>query len=100
MVTISVQHEDLEELVQAKLPRDLSALNEILSQIKCEASRVISEESGVEELSLENKDTNRPDLWSPEGIARALRGFLGLEAGPRDYAIAGPSRVTIKVDPH
>lgn len=59
MVTISVHQEDLEELIQAKLPRDLSALNEILGQIKCEASRAISEESGVEELSLENKEIGR-----------------------------------------
>ena len=99
MVTISVEQQDLEELIRAKLPSDLAVLNEILSQIKCEATRTFSEESGVEELSLENKDTNRPDLWSPEGIARALRGFLGLETGLRDYSIAGSSGVSIKVDP-
>ena len=98
MVTISVQQEDLEELIQAKLPADLVALNEILSQIKCEATRVVSEESGVEELNLENKDTNRPDLWSPEGVARALRGFLGLETGLRGYRVAASSGTSIKVD--
>ena len=99
MVTISVEQEDLEELLRGKLPTDIDALNEIFHQIKCDVTRTISEESGVEELSLENKDTNRPDLWSPEGIARALRGFLGLETGPKTYTIAGPSGVTIKVDP-
>jgi len=98
MVTVTVEQKDLEELVRAKLPSDLLALNEILSQIKCEATRAFSEESGVEELTLENKDTNRPDLWSPEGVARALRGFLGLETGIVDYKIAGASRVSIKVD--
>jgi phenylalanyl-tRNA synthetase beta chain len=98
MVTIAVEQQDLEELIRAKLPSDLTALNEILSQIKCEAARTFSEESGVEELSLENKDTNRPDLWSPEGIARALRGLLGLETGLRDYSIAGSSGLSIKVD--
>jgi hypothetical protein len=56
------------------------------------------EESGIEELNIENKDTNRPDLWSPEGIARALRGFLGLEAGPRSYKITGPSGTSVEVD--
>jgi len=99
MVTIAVEQQDLEELIRAKLPSDLPALNEILSQIKCEATRTFSEESGVEELSLENKDTNRPDLWSPEGIARALRGFLGLETGLKDYSVAGSSGVSIRVDP-
>jgi phenylalanyl-tRNA synthetase beta chain len=98
MVTITAEQQDLEQLVRVSLPSDLSALNEILSQIKCEATRSFSEETGVEELSLENKDTNRPDLWSPEGIARALRGFLGLRAGIRDYTIAAPSGVSIKVD--
>jgi phenylalanyl-tRNA synthetase beta chain len=98
MVTIAVEQQDLEDLIRTKLPTDIGALNEILSQIKCEATRTLSEEFGVEELSLENKDTNRPDLWSPEGIARALRGFLGLETGTRVYAVAGSSGVTIKVD--
>jgi len=98
MVTISAEQQDLEQLVRVSLPSDLGALNEILSQIKCEATRSFSEETGVEELSLENKDTNRPDLWSPEGIARALRGFLGLRAGIRDYTIAAPSGVSIKVN--
>jgi len=99
MVTIAVEQQDLEELLGTKLPTDIDALNVIFRQIKCEATRTLSEENGVEELSLENKDTNRPDLWSPEGIARALRGFLGLATGPELYTIAGPSGVTIKVDP-
>jgi phenylalanyl-tRNA synthetase beta chain len=99
MVTITVEQQDLEQLLGIKLPADIRALNEILSQIKCEATRTFSEEIGVEELSLENKDTNRPDLWSPEGIARALRGLLGLETGARVYAVAGSSGVAIKVDP-
>jgi len=99
MVTIAVEQQDLEELLGIKLPTDIDALNEIFGQIKCEATRTFSEETGVEELSLENKDTNRPDLWSPEGIARALRGFLGLETGTKAYAVAGSSGVTIKVDP-
>lgn len=99
MVTITVEQQDLEGLMHTKLPQDLTALNEILSQIKCEGTRAFSEESGVEELSLENKDTNRPDLWSPEGIARALRGLLGLKKGIVDYAVAGSSGVSISVDP-
>ncbi|HXZ98252.1 MAG TPA: phenylalanine--tRNA ligase subunit beta [Candidatus Acidoferrum sp.] len=98
MVTITVEQQDLEDLIGTKLPTNIDTLNEIFSQIKCEATRTLSEESGVEELSLENKDTNRPDLWSPEGIARSLRGFLGLKAGTGAYAVAGSSGVTIKVD--
>jgi phenylalanyl-tRNA synthetase beta chain len=100
MVTIAVEQQDLEGLLGAKLPTDIDALNEIFSLIKCEATRGLSEETGVEELSLENKDTNRPDLWSPEGIARALHGFLGLGTGTEPYAVAGSSGVAINVDPH
>jgi len=99
MVTVVVEHQDLEKLVRAKLPRELPALNDVLSLIKCEGTRTLSEETGLEELSLENKDTNRPDLWSPEGIARALRGLLGIETGLEEYSIVGPSGVSIKIDP-
>ena len=100
MVTVTVEQQDLEELIRRKLPGDLTDLNEILGQIKCEATRTFSEETGVEELSLENKDTNRPDLWSPEGIARALRGFLGVERGITNYQVTASSGVLISVDPH
>src|SRR5438034_3609388 len=31
---------------------------------------------------------NRPDLYSVEGIARGLRGFLGLELGLPRYCVA------------
>lgn len=40
---------------------------------------------------------NRPDLFSVEGIARALRPFLGLAASPT-YTVA-PGPVTVTVDP-
>jgi len=100
MVTVTVEQQDLEELIRSKLPGDLTDLNAILGQIKCEATRTFSEETGVEELSLENKDTNRPDLWSPEGIARALRGFLGIERGITNYQVTASSGVLISVDPH
>ncbi len=41
---------------------------------------------------------NRPDLFSTEGAARALRGFLGLEEGPVRYETA-PSGIAFSVDP-
>src|SRR5206468_10879053 len=34
---------------------------------------------------------NRPDLYSVEGIARGLRGFLGLEAGLAVYPVKAAS---------
>ncbi len=40
----------------------------------------------------------RPDLFDPAGLARALRGFLGREAGAPAYALA-EGDYTIDVDP-
>jgi phenylalanyl-tRNA synthetase beta chain len=41
---------------------------------------------------------NRPDMLNIEGFARALKGFLGVESGYREYA-AEPSGITLYVDP-
>jgi phenylalanyl-tRNA synthetase beta chain len=41
---------------------------------------------------------DRPDLYSVEGIARAMRAFLGFEPGLRSYAV-GESDVDLHVDP-
>lgn len=41
---------------------------------------------------------DRPDLYSVEGIARALKAFLGFEPGLRSYAV-GESEVDLHVDP-
>lgn len=40
---------------------------------------------------------NRPDLYSAEGTARALRGYLGLETGLIKYSVK-PSGITFSVD--
>lgn len=72
MVTILTRIDDLEQLVGRKLPRNHEQLNEILYSVKCELSGISRTEPILEdsELQLENKDTNRPDTWSTEGIAR------------------------------
>ncbi len=41
---------------------------------------------------------DRPDLYSPEGVARAMRGFLGMEEGLPVYTVR-PSGITFSVDP-
>lgn len=40
---------------------------------------------------------NRPDLLSPEGVARTLRGFLGKEKGLPSYPLSR-SGITVRVD--
>ena len=99
--------DDLEGLVGRKLPRDEDQLNELLYQIKCEISHPALENQGVlqtttlqddSELHIENVDTNRPDTWSTEGIARALRGLMGIEVGLRKYSLSKKPAVEISVD--
>ncbi len=99
MVTILTKLDDLEQLYGKKLPRNQNELNELLYSVKCELSGPtetgqISDDS---ELQLENKDTNRPDTWSAEGVARALRGYQGLELGLKKYS-ARKTAVEISVD--
>jgi len=85
LVTILSRLDDLEQLYGKRLPRDPTKLDELLYSVKCELSKSTTTISDETELQLENKDTNRPDTWSTEGIARALRGFQGLEVGIKKY---------------
>jgi len=85
LVAITTRLNDLEQLFGKSLPRDPSQLDEILYSVKCELSKTTTPISEDTELQLENKDTNRPDTWSTEGIARALRGYQGLEVGIKKY---------------
>lgn len=42
---------------------------------------------------------NRPDFSSDYGIARALRGLLGIETGLPRFKVAGKSGLAVKIDP-
>ncbi len=48
-------------------------------------------------VSIEVKDSNHPDIWSVEGIARALRTHLGL-AKPKAPILSGKSGLRVVVD--
>ena len=56
----------------------MEKLDEILAFVKSEV-KLFDKQEGV--VSIEIKDTNRADLWSAEGLARALRGFLNIAKG-------------------
>ncbi|MBU1487588.1 phenylalanine--tRNA ligase subunit beta [bacterium] len=68
MPTISVDKNDLMQLIG----RDYSVeqLEDLLSCVKGELKEY-SQETG--QIKIELNDTNRPDLWCPEGIARQIR---------------------------
>ncbi|MDI6904518.1 MAG: phenylalanine--tRNA ligase subunit beta [Candidatus Bathyarchaeia archaeon] len=87
MPTIEVDYADFERMLGIELHKDLEKLNDILAFVKGEA-KPFDEEEGV--ISVEIKDTNRPDIWNIEGLARALRGFLGVEKGLRRYTVGKP----------
>ncbi|RJS94596.1 phenylalanine--tRNA ligase subunit beta [Candidatus Bathyarchaeota archaeon] len=94
MPTIELNREDFESLLGVHLPEDLEELNEILAYVKGEVKGIDSEE-----IRIELKDSNRADIWSVEGLTRALRGFMGLETGLKRYEIAGSSGVEVYVNP-
>jgi phenylalanyl-tRNA synthetase beta chain len=107
LVSIVSNLADLELLVGKRLPRNEGQLNELLYSLKCEISHLAIGDRGATsdaildddaELQIENVDTNRPDTWSTEGIARALRGILGIETGLKKYAVSNKIATDIYVD--
>jgi len=81
MPTIEINLKDLEKLLGKKLPRDTDKLNDVLQYAKAEVDSNILNDT----VSINVEDSNRPDLWCVEGVARELRGALGLEKGLKKY---------------
>ncbi len=78
MPKIEFHLSDLESLLGMKISED--ELEDILIYVKAEL-----EEFDGDVVKCEIKDTNRPDLWCVEGIARELKGRLGIKTGLPDY---------------
>ena len=104
MPTIDVDYQALEDLIDRRTCRalfgnpqnlQLEALDDILSLVKAEVKGYNQTDMA---LNVEMKDTARADLWSAEGLARGLRGYLGLEKGPRNYTV-GKSAIEVNVNP-
>ncbi len=94
MPTIDVETSELQRLLGLNV-HDTSKLDDVLAMVKGEV-KLIDDKEGI--VSIEMKDTNRSDLWSVEGLARALQGFLGKKKGLREYSVGEPL-VDIHVDP-
>src|SRR5512136_3086631 len=60
--------------------------------IGCELERLEEDHADAEFFP------DRPDLFSTEGVAHALRGFLSVEEGLREYPVT-PSGMAFSVDP-
>lgn len=74
MPTLQFSKKDLENLAGRKFTQ--TQLEDALLFVKGEVDKVEGDK-----LTLDVKETNRPDLWSVEGIARELRARLGKEKG-------------------
>src|SRR4030066_366306 len=94
MPTIEVDCVELERFLGLTLHGETTKLDEVLAFVKGEV-KLYDQNEGV--VSIEMKDTNRPDLWGIEGLARALRGFQGLERGLKTYRVGKPI-VDVHVD--
>ncbi len=94
MPTIDINVDQFEMLLGIQHHGNMEKLDEDLAYVKSEVKGYNPKENTV---SIELKDTNRPDLWSVEGLARGLRCYLGKERGPRSYTV-GPSAIDVYVD--
>ncbi len=91
MPTIDVSHEDLCKLIGKKIP-----VKEIQENAVLFAKGEIDAVEG-DMLKIDIKDTNRPDLWSAEGVAREIAGRYG-KPGLPVYKTA-TSDVKVIIDP-
>lgn len=91
MPTIEASYGDLQALIGTHVPLDVLR-DEGIMYAKGELDAIDGEK-----LKLDMKDTNRPDLWSAEGVARELAGRYAGRTGLPKYS-AKPSGIVVKVD--
>ncbi len=84
----------MEGLLGKRVPRDRDGLNQIFAYVKGDVES-LDEQTGS--VTVEVKDSNHPDIWSVEGIAHALRGYLGISQ-TRPVKVSGSSRLRVVVD--
>lgn len=85
MPTIDIDYEEFEKMLGMHFGRDKEKINDVLTFVKGEV-KILDEKEGT--MSVEIKDTNRPDTWNVEGLTRTLRGFLGIETGLKQYTVS------------
>lgn len=84
----------MEDLLGREVPRDRDGLNQILAYVKGDVEFL---DEQMDATTIEVKDSNHPDLWSVEGIARALRTHLGI-AKPKPPSLSGRSGLEVTID--
>ncbi|AEK72550.1 phenylalanyl-tRNA synthetase subunit beta [Thermococcus sp. 4557] len=94
MPKFDVSKADLERLVGKEF--SVEEWEDLFLYAKCELDDVWEDDGGIY-FKADSKDTNRPDLWSAEGIARQIRWALGFQKGLPEYKVED-SGVTVYVD--
>ncbi|MDI6888449.1 MAG: phenylalanine--tRNA ligase subunit beta [Methanocellales archaeon] len=87
MPVITLRYDDLEKLVGA----DKDPILKQIPMIGADIERIEDEYADVEFFP------DRPDLFSVEGVARAMRGFLGIETGLCKYDVK-KSNISITIE--
>jgi phenylalanyl-tRNA synthetase beta chain len=88
MAVITLPYKYLERLTRA----DKKTILEKVPLIGSDVERIEEDHADVEFFP------DRPDLFSPEGVARAMRGYLGIETGLPSYQVK-PSGISFTIDP-
>ena len=89
MAVITLPYKYLERLTRT----DKKTILDKIALIGSDVERTEEDHADVEFFP------DRPDLFSPEGVARAMRGYLGIETGLPLYPVK-PSGIQFTVDPH
>ncbi|MDR1404244.1 MAG: phenylalanine--tRNA ligase subunit beta [Candidatus Methanoplasma sp.] len=92
MPVINFRYSDLCSLLGQMVPHDV-----LIERIPLIGADMHQTEGECEEMSVEFFP-DRPDLFSVEGLARALRAFLGIEPGLKKYCV-NDSDYAAAVDP-
>ncbi|HEX3014723.1 MAG TPA: phenylalanine--tRNA ligase subunit beta [Methanobacterium sp.] len=90
MPVITFEYDDLYKILGKEIPQD--ELIDLLPMIASDIEDYDDTEIKVEFFP------NRPDHLSVEGVARTLKGFLGMKKGLPEYEIE-PSGINVEVDP-
>lgn len=87
MPVITLYYDDLEELSGL----DKNTVIKRIPMMGCDIERIEDDHVDIEFFP------NRPDLYSTEGVARAIKGFLDIETGLREFNVR-PSGIQISMD--
>ncbi|KAA0005182.1 MAG: phenylalanine--tRNA ligase subunit beta, partial [Thermoplasmata archaeon] len=89
MTIVTFRYEDMISLIGREIEKE--ELIEKIPMIGVGLEKVDGDEISIEVFP------NRPDMFSVEGIARALRAFFGIERGLKKYDVKD-AEIEIKVD--